>query len=184
MNFQTIKTISLSIIFIFCAFPVLLTAQTGAISGKVHNGNNQPILAGIFINELPKSTQTDGNGNYSFNSLTDQKYTLFFTSDLHKSKTITVVVANGQPFIVPLITLEESENNIAKAKSLPMLIDQNRFTKLENRVEFLLESCGSEKGVICEKLTQIDVAVKRKNFGDAKIQSEELVKIIESRENP
>lgn len=60
----------LGFLLLFVLVSIATYAQTGSISGKVVDENNQPLPgAAVFINGSQVSTQTDVNGNYRLNGV-------------------------------------------------------------------------------------------------------------------
>jgi iron complex outermembrane receptor protein len=79
--------------------PILSVAQTGSISGKVLDENNEPLPgASIIVKEVKKGTTTDVNGNFRLSGLPNDELavSVSFIGYITLQKTISV---NGETTI-------------------------------------------------------------------------------------
>jgi iron complex outermembrane receptor protein len=84
------------LIALFIGFSAFVNAQN-KISGKITDKDNNPIKGvNIFVSELHKSSETDENGTYSINSVTNGTIKITYTLLGFASQNKSLLVQNGE----------------------------------------------------------------------------------------
>lgn len=98
-------------------FSIFLTSftcftQNGTLKGKVVDEYNKAVpFASVILENTEKGTDTDENGEFEFNNLSPELYTIIVRSIGYETKKVyEILVTNTKPSIVNITLLESSED--------------------------------------------------------------------------
>ncbi len=101
------------LLFLFVIVSAGAIAQSGRIKGSVQTSDQQPAAyVNVALKGTSKGSTTDGNGNYEIKNVEAGAKVISISFVGHEPKEITVDVIAGQTTVVPLITLDESSQNL------------------------------------------------------------------------
>ncbi len=84
------------------------TAQTANIEGTVTDANDTPLLGvNVFVKNSQKGAQTDTNGHFKINNISEGTHTVYFSYVGFKNQEVTVTLTQNETKELPSITMYE-----------------------------------------------------------------------------
>ncbi len=84
------------------------TAQTANIEGTVTDANDTPLLGvNVFVKNSQKGAQTDKNGHFKINNISEGTHTVYFSYVGFKNQEVTVTLTQNETKELPSITMYE-----------------------------------------------------------------------------
>lgn len=146
-------------------FSTILSAQTGSISGKISNPENQPIDAVLISllsasdNSLQKTTFSEPDGTFVFNNLADNQYFISIDADGFNAYQSEPVPVSQNTVLLPVIKLSSSSTKnldevvIVKKKSFV----ENKIDRTVVNVDAMISAAGSDAMDVLEKSPGISI---------------------------
>ena len=92
------------------------TAQSTKIEGTVTDANNSPLLGvNVSIKNAQKGAQTDTNGHFKINGLSEGNYTITFSYVGFKNHEVTITLSENETKQLSTITLYEGNEILQRS---------------------------------------------------------------------
>ncbi len=146
-------------------FSIVLSAQTGNISGKITNSENQPVdavLVSLFSaadNVLQKTTFTESDGTFFFSNLANNQYLILIDADGFSPYRSAPVSVAQNAVSLPVINLAASSTKnldevvIVKKKSFV----ENKIDRTVVNVDAMISAAGADAMDVLEKSPGISI---------------------------
>jgi hypothetical protein len=175
-------------ISLFFLFTISAYAQKGNVKGKVlKERDNTPLYkATVKISGIDKTTHTDKDGNYNFDSLeADKDYKLEMSkSPLYEDEQTTVNVKTNTTTEASDVALARRPPNVNRIRQLINLLDRRKFDEFEKALNVLSEQCEEEDDEYCRTIKDIDEQFDRRNLRAVREKLEGLSTKLEKRPVP
>ena len=149
--------------------PAPTFAQTGIVKGRVlKKTDGTGILNAIVrIKDSDKSTRTDDQGNYTFDSLTaGQNYTLEMSKNpLYDPGNTTVTAKANETVEAENVALARRPPDVKAIRDLLDLMKKGDLANFETELERRTQECKGETDDYCNTITAVGRAIE-KNRGD------------------
>lgn len=104
-------------------------AQSGVISGNITDNKNQSLLGvNLALKNTGMIAQTDGNGNFTINSVPNGNYTLVISSLGYKTKEITFSITNNESKDLDAVVLYEGNEILSE-----VIVEGERINKFSRK---------------------------------------------------
>lgn len=104
-------------------------AQSGVISGNITDNKNQSLLGvNLALKNTGMIAQTDGNGNFTINSVPNGNYTLVISSLGYKTKEITFSITNNESKNLDAVVLYEGNEILSE-----VIVEGKRINKFSRK---------------------------------------------------